>query len=471
MSRSRALAPWLVFGPFVAVVLLVKLSTLTVPPYWDELGWLDGAHWLSEVNLLRVIPGLRAPYAFWGHPPGLHFTLAALAKIFGFSIALSHLIAAGFAALGIYFVYLLGKDFYDRAVGLLAAALLLVSPIYFAQAGMFLADLPVAALGAGSVYFALRRRLIAYLCCAIYMVFLKETGIAVIAAWLTYRVIIQPPKTKSDFVELSGYAIPLVMIGAFFVLQKITAGKFFFIYGPGLHFELLQLTSAVALARASEITWWIFIHQYRFLLTSAIALSLIIKRDFRSEFLLFLLICLFCGYSFSALYFLPRYILPVLPFFYLVSAWALLNVFRSLTGKLLAAVTSVAWMIFSLFTQPFTGNAEFSLRYLDAVRANQEMAEFIEVAFPRAQILTLWPHDMELNFPSMGYVRTKLNVPWIPADHGADRLERADLIYVTVAPASLAMKKLTNIALENRWTLVHTVLRGPVRNELYQRPQ
>jgi hypothetical protein len=261
------------------------------------------------------------------------------------------------------------------------------------------------------------------------------------------------------------------MIGAFFVLQKITAGKFFFIYPPGLYFELFQLTPAAALARASEITRWIFIYQYRFLLTSAIALSLIIKRDFRSEFLLFLLICLFSGYSFSVLYFLARYLLPVLPFFYLVSAWALLNVFKSLAGKLLAAVTSVAWMIFSLFTQPFTGNAEFSLRYLDAVRANQEMAEFIEVAFPRARILTLWPHDMELNFPSMGYVRTKLNVPWISPDQGADRLERADLIYVTVAPASLAMKKLTNIALENRWTLVHTVLRGPVRNELYQRPQ
>jgi len=306
------------------------------------------------------------------------------------------------------------------------------------------------------------------------MVFLKETGIAVIMAWLIYRVVTTRPKSKNEWVELAYYTIPLALIGMFFVLQKLTTGKFVFIYPPGLHFDLFQLNSGAALRHAKEITLWIFIHQYRFLLSSVIALSLIVKRDFRAEFLLFLLVCLFSGYSFTVMYFLARYLLPVLPFFYLLAAWALLNLFKSVTGKLLSAGTAVALMTFALFTQPFIGNAEFSPRYLDAVRANQEMAKFIEGAFPHAQILTLWPHNTELNLPAMGYVKTKLNVPWVSMNEAAvswdpRQIEHTDLMYVTVTPPSLSMAELTKIAPESRWKLIHTVVHGPVRNELYQR--
>src|SRR2546426_7645158 len=87
-DRSRHL---LIFCFFAVLVFFAKLPILDVPLYWDEMGWASQARWLSGVNLARALPGLRAPDAFWGHPPALHLTLAFLAKIFGYSIVLSHL--------------------------------------------------------------------------------------------------------------------------------------------------------------------------------------------------------------------------------------------------------------------------------------------------------------------------------------------------------------------------------------------
>src|SRR5437773_1858766 len=103
----------LIFCFFAVLVFFAKFPILTVPLYWDEMGWAHQAHWLSGVNLARALPGLRPPDAFWGHPPALHLTLASLAKVFGYSIVLAHLIAICFAFIGVWFTFLLGRLIYD----------------------------------------------------------------------------------------------------------------------------------------------------------------------------------------------------------------------------------------------------------------------------------------------------------------------------------------------------------------------
>src|SRR5713226_7229629 len=112
-SMTHRSCHFLIFCFFAALVFFTKLPILDVPPYWDEMEWVSQARWLSQVNLVRALPGLRAPDAFWGHPPGLHLTLASLAKIFGYSIILSHLIPICFAFIVVWFTFLLGRLLYD----------------------------------------------------------------------------------------------------------------------------------------------------------------------------------------------------------------------------------------------------------------------------------------------------------------------------------------------------------------------
>jgi len=202
-------------GLLSAVVVLAKLPTLRTPAYWDEMAWLSQAGWLSTTHLWRALPGLRPDSVFWGHPPGLHLTAAAAFKVFGSSVELAHLVILGFAVLGIISTFLLARFLYDETTAWLAAVLLLLCPLYFAQAGMFLADVPVAALGVTCVYLALTRRYVPYLLCASYMVLLKETSVALVVALVIYLCIAARERTKQALADALKYAAPLVVIGAF----------------------------------------------------------------------------------------------------------------------------------------------------------------------------------------------------------------------------------------------------------------
>src|SRR5262245_6725081 len=283
ISMSQRSVYVLSFCFFAALVFFTKLPVLDVPLYWDEMAWASQARWLSGENLLRALPGLRVPDVFWGHPPGLHLTLASFAKIFGFSIILSHLIVVCFAFIGVWFTFLLGRLLYDTKTGFFAALFLFLSPMYFAQSGMFLADLPVTSLGIATIYFALRGPHWAYLLVATYMVFLKETAIALLVAWLLYLFVRTRPKTKEDLLFVAKDTIPLLLIGLFFIWQRITTGHFFFIYPPTFDINLFELTPRLVSQQIAAITGWIFIDQQRFLFSALIALNLIVNRSSRQR--------------------------------------------------------------------------------------------------------------------------------------------------------------------------------------------
>jgi hypothetical protein len=473
-SMPERSANILIFCFFAVLVFLAKFPILTVPLYWDEMGWAHQAHWLSGVNLLRALPGLRPPDAFWGHPPALHLTLAMLAKVFGYSIVLAHLIAVCFAFIGVWFTFLLGRLLYDAKTGFFAALFLLLSPVYFAQSGMFLADMPVAALGVASIYFALRRNFLAYVLTATYMVFIKETSIALLGALLVYLFLMTKPKAKNSLFYLLKYSIPLFLIGLFFVWQKLTTGYFFFIYPPSIDIKLFELTPQLIYRQFVTISHWLFIAQQRYIFWALIVLNLIVNRvtRCRSELWLFLLICVFSGYSFALLFFLLRYLLPVLPYIYLVGTGSLLELAGRKAWKIPAATALLLLSTWSLATQPFTGNAEFNLKYLDVVSAHKEMCEYIASQFPQARIATDWPHILELLHPHLGYVKKRLRALSVPTrdltslEDEPARLN-VDLILLSTTPASTQSEELKTYALKHNWRLIKRVVNEPVATELY----
>jgi 4-amino-4-deoxy-L-arabinose transferase-like glycosyltransferase len=462
----------------VILVFLVKLPILHVPPYWDEMSWVSQARWLSETWLIRALPGLRPPDLFFGHPPGLHFILALLAKIFGYSVALSHLVSIAFAALGVCFTYHLGRLLYDQRTGLLAAVLLLLSPLYFAQAGMFLGDVPVAALGVTSVYCALRGHLRSYLACACAMVLIKETAVAVVVALTVHMALETWPLTVASLRRSLRYAVPLAALGLFVVWQKLATGHFLFIYDPRtFDIALVERGLATVFPQLMVVTSWLFVSQGRWVLTALIGLHLLTDRGAwrRSELRLYLLIILLSGYSFGVLFFLPRYLMPVLPYFYLAGAWSLTALVRGRAWKTPAALTAVAAAAWSLGSQPFVSNAETSLRYLDVVRVQQEMCELVATRFRGSRVLTAWPHDMQLARPHLGYVERRVRTVTLGGRKVEEVLRASardpvDLILVSMVPSTSGMGALRSYAVENGWRLVERREAAPVVSELYASP-
>src|SRR6478672_12729326 len=118
MQRRRSIALPAFASPAFAVVslaaatILLKLPTLDTPAYWDEMGWLRQAAWLSEGSMRRAIPGFRGAAEFWGHPPGLHVILATLGKVFGVSVGSAHALIALFSAVGVCGTFLLARHWH-----------------------------------------------------------------------------------------------------------------------------------------------------------------------------------------------------------------------------------------------------------------------------------------------------------------------------------------------------------------------
>lgn len=466
VPRSARGSGWLPLALLATLLLALKLPTLGTPAYWDEMGWLEQARALSEGSLLKAIPGLRPAAMFWGHPPGLHLTLATLWKLFDPSPASAHLLIAGFAATGVCAAFLLGRLLADQKTAWLSALFLLLSPLYLAQSGMFLADVPVAALGILSAYLALQRRFRAYLVCASCMVFFKETALALVAALVLYRVLFAVPHPRATLREAVYLAVPGLLLGAFFVLQKLTTGHFFFIYDFDI--ELFHLTADSVRNQFVRITRWVFVEQHRFVLTAVIALNLLLHPAARrrGELRLFLLVLLLSGYSFSVLYFLPRYLLPVLPFFYLLAASALLELARGRRRQLVASLATLAFLIWSLTAQRFRGNGETDLSYLRVVALHRTMAERLATSHAGERIVTVWPLTDELSRPFVGYVATPLPVKRFSA--GGD-LQGSDLAVVG-APAERRAAELRRVLREQGWILLQRLGAGPLELALYRRP-
>jgi hypothetical protein len=464
----------------VGLVVVTKLPTLHVPAYWDEMAWFGQARWLAAGSVLRALPGWREPWKFFGHPTGLHATFAAVAAVFGPTLVVAHVLVALFAGVGVWFTYRLGATLFDARTGGLAAFALLTAPLWFAQAGMFLADLPAAALGVASVHFSLRRSHVAYLACASYMMLLKETTIALIGALLVWRALVCGDAwTRQGRHRLALLAAAFVPITAFALLQRLETGSYFFIFDPRIFdVQLFQISPAMLRQQLGSVTTWIFVAQHRWIFTTAIVASLLVDRAAwrRRELALFALIGLGSGYSFVGLYFLPRYLMPVLPFFYLVGGWAVTRLAaRTRHTTVVIAAVAIA-SASSLLLTPFASNGEVDLHYLDVVRAHRAIASTIASAYGGARVLTAWPHTSELTQPHLGWVAAPLPVVSLPprlaaAQRGAVIASLApDLILVSPFPPTDGMSELRDYAIGHGWTMVRREAVGPVVSELYARP-
>jgi hypothetical protein len=311
----------------------------------------------------------------------------------------------------------------------------------------------------------LRNRYGPYLVCASYMVLVKETSIALVVALVIYLCLRARPLDRRGLVAALRYAAHLGVIGAFVLLQTLTTGRLFFIYDVPT--ELFDLSLRSVWRQVLVVTEWIFVAQQRYVFTTLIVLDLALHGATRGRRgrRLFALIVLLSGYSFAVLYFLPRYILPVLPFFYIRAAAALTGLVRPPVMKTAVGIGTVGLMGCSLLVQGFSGNGEYNLTYRDAVRLQKAMIDYVASEFPHARTLTVWPHTSQLHYAVLGYTRRPLPTKRFSAE--AD-LADSDLVLVSI-PEVGRMSELRALAQTNGWRQLRRLENGPIRVELYGR--
>lgn len=246
----------------LAVFILLKIPHLNYPFYWDEC-W----PYASAIRRMydagpSLLPGVIPADYSRGHPLLFHFLAAVWMKIFGTSHIAMHAFPLFLSAIGIAGMYEAGLKLFNRNIAMVSTLLLAFQVMFFIQSSFLLVEVFLAFLGFFSIYFYARRRYFWTILMLTALFYTKESGIVVgvvlgfDALFFLFRK--QEPLQKRilNFVSI---AVPVVLIGLFFVLQKQIMGWYVFPFHTGL----IVLEPRLILTKLRGCFDVVFVHDLR----------------------------------------------------------------------------------------------------------------------------------------------------------------------------------------------------------------
>lgn len=390
---------------FAIPLFAIHFSLLRLPYYWDELGQFiptaldllrDGA-WVAHSTLPNI------------HPPGVEAYLVLWYKLFGYSIPITRVAMLALAALGLLILFLLSVELSRNAPGVpsfLPPLLMIASPLFYTQSMMAQLDMPAMVFTLLALLLFLRKRYgYAALAC-VALVLAKETGAVTPAVFFLVLVWRRQFRRASFFL-----AAPAVLCAWLLILHHATG---YWMGNPGFeHYNVGYSLNPVRIALdAVRRIYYLFFAEFRWIGTLALALTARRLWTYRSNAWLvtgfvfaanLLLVTLFGGAA------LERYLLPILPIYYIAVSLALVLLPR--WQGLVAGVALFAGLAASLFwNPPYPFPYENNYAMVDFVRLQQIAASYIEENLPGTTVATAWPYTAALQHPEYGYVTRPMHV-------------------------------------------------------------
>jgi 4-amino-4-deoxy-L-arabinose transferase-like glycosyltransferase len=477
--RSAPKALTALFTIFVALLLL-HAPLLRLPYFWDEAGYYIPAA-LDFYRAWMLIPKTTLPV---GHPPLVMIYLGLAWRLLGYSAWAARGAMTLIAAATVATLYRLGRRVASPEVAAWSALLLALSPLFFAQSTLVHLDLAATLFTTLVVLFLIGDQSWLFALAASLAVLSKETAVVLLpVAWLYAwrRGRGSAAARRASPASWAALAAPLVPLAAWALHYHHVTG-----YWTGNRGYLsYNLYSTLSPARVFwsllRRSYELFIGGFNWLLTAGAAVGFgwerrgtghgtrdtgetqkpketrdgqLGTRDSgetrvacrvsrvpcsvsRAPGFIFLTASLMTVYllllSLVGGAILPRYLLPVLPLFYLVAVH-LVTRLPHFPARLILAVAAAcfawAWFINPPYPFPFEDN----LAYADFVRLHEQSARFLETQPGQPRILTAWPATDELSKPFLGYVARPLRVTpvqgFAPQELASVPPESFDLVYL-----------------------------------------
>jgi len=402
------------FLVFAAIVFLSHLSFLRLPYYWDEVGYfipaaLDILHG-GALHGARWIPHSTVPNI---HPPAIMGYLAAAWRVAGYHPAVTRcamLLLASFALLAAFLlaIELLGDWGGRRA--LLAAGLLSVSPLFFAQAMLAQLDAPAMLFSTLAFLFFLQERIRLSVAACVALVLVKETGLVVplvCAAWLGH---------ERRWRDAALYLAPGLALSAWMVALALSTGHWlgnadFARYN--LYQPLHPLRLAATLLRR---LYFLFFANFHWVGTAAMVFAWRRSRVFEARpwrVAGLLVAAHILAFTVLGGAVLERYLLPAMPILYAAMVAGL-----SLLGRVPKLACSLALLVGlaagNFINPPYPFTLEDNLAFTDFLRLHAAAADYLEASHPGARVDTMWPLTAELSHPEFGFVDRGMDVRLVP---------------------------------------------------------
>ena len=393
------------FAAFFTVLIVSHASVLDLPYFWDELGQFvpaaldiqrDGA-WVPKSTLPNV------------HPPGVMAYLAGVWTLFGYSVTITRVAMLALGAAGVLAVFALTIELCRDAPGapaFFAAVFLLASPLFWAQSMMAQLDMPAMVLTALGLLLFLRGQFFASAIACTVLVLAKETSLVVpgvFGAWLLWERRYRPA---------CYFFLPAIALAVWlWVLHRGTGHIFgnqeFTHYNIWFQFHVVRMPVTIA-----RRFFYLFVDNFHWVGTIAIVFAWRRTAIFRTRAWAIaatvgVLQTIFVSVLGGAA--LERYLMPVLPLFYIAAAAALMTVTPRMrrTGAVLMLLGLAAGIAFnSPLAYPFENNSAF----VAFVRLQQHAAALVERDYADQTIVSAWPFPDALRRPEFGYVSKPLQV-------------------------------------------------------------
>ncbi len=390
---------------FAAPLFASHLTLLGLPFFWDEQGQFIP----TALDLLRTGAWVAHSTIPNVHPPGVEAYLALWYKLFGFSIPLTRFAMLLLAAAGLLITFLLAIELSrgtEGAPAFLPPLFLLASPLFYTQSMMAQLDMPAMVFTVLALLLFLKKNYAAAVAASVVLVLVKETGIVV--PFVFFIVLL----ARKDWKRAAFFVVPAVALLGWLLLLHRSTG--YWLGNPGFaHYNVAYSLHPVRMALSfARRIYYLFFAEFRWIGTLALIYAASKCKLFKSTgwrvaiavgAANLVLVSLLGGAE------LERYLLPVLPLFYIAVAVALTYT-RKWVG-IGATAALVAGLIGSLFwNPPYPFPYENNYAMVDFVHLQQAAAGFAERNLGDRTIATAWPYTAALQSPDYGFVDRKLKV-------------------------------------------------------------
>lgn len=393
------------FFLFAIPLFALHLRLIDLPYFWDEHGQfiptaldiLRSGAWVAKSTVPNV------------HPPGVEAVLALLFKIFGYSIPLTRIAMLVWASFGLLFTFLLAIELSAHTRGapaFLPPLLLLASPLFFMQCFMAQLDMPCMVLTLLALLLFLKKNYWWAAIACIALVLVKETGIVVPFVFFCLCVWRKQWNRAALFIPAA-----LALFGWLLLLHQKTG---YWLGDPGFaHYNVGYALHPVRLGLSLlRRVFYLFMAEGRIAGTILLCFTAAKCKAFRTEawgitlavsLLSFVLVTVLGGAE------LERYLLPVLPIFYIAVAVALTTVKKPVAVPVIA--TMFAGLIVCIFwNPPYPFPYENNYAMVNFVELQQAAGDYASEHLAGKTVATAWPFSAALRNPDFGYVTKPIRV-------------------------------------------------------------
>jgi 4-amino-4-deoxy-L-arabinose transferase-like glycosyltransferase len=328
--------------------------------------------------------------------------------VLGFSIPVTRVAMLLLAGLGLLLTFLLTLELNRGSAtpAFLASLFLLISPLFFTQSMMAELDMPAMLFTLLAVFWFTRKNYAAASAASVALVLAKETGLVV--PFVLCLILL----ARKDWRRATYFVAPAIVLVAWLIYLHHSTG--YWLGNPGFaNYNIMYALhpARVAMSFVRHI-YYLFFAEFRWIGTLVLLFTIRNVKEFGKHAWRvvlavaganILLVTVLGGAE------LERYLLPVLPFFYIAVGVALTGVGRWVR---IAATTGLAvGLLVSLFwNPPYPFPYENNYAMVDFVRLQQLAARFTQRNLANRTIATAWPYSAALKSPDYGFVDHKLKV-------------------------------------------------------------